>query len=184
MSKAVIAENTAKRRPFEERILERIRRRERIARNVNVISEERLSVGDKLADRLAALAGSWDFIIGFFTVLLLWMFVNSYTLLAKPVDPYPFILLNLVLSCLAAIQAPVILMSQNRLAARDRLQADHDYEVNLKAETEIEGLHQKLDVLRERQWAELVEMQRRQIDYLGKLLGTNSGQSIPGESQT
>lgn len=107
-----------------------------------------LSFGQKAADSLALWAGSWTFILLFFLVLIAWMFVNSYFLInsgTDPFDPYPFILLNLVLSCLAAIQAPIILMSQNRAAERDRLRAEYDYAVNRKAEREIRNLQMKLE---------------------------------------
>src|SRR5207253_8842939 len=120
----------------------------------------------------ASFGGSWPFIIIFGAVLLLWVLLNSYILAWPGVafDPYPYILLNLVLSMLAAIQAPIIMMSQNRQAARDRLDAAHDYEVNLKAELEILGLHEKLDELRERKWAELILMQQEQIKLLTELI--------------
>ena len=97
------------------------------------------------------------------------MFLNSYILAARPFDPYPFILLNLLLSCLAAVQAPVIMMSQNRQEARDRVRAMHDYQVNLKAELEIRHLHQKLDHLQSRQWERLVEIQEIQMDLIAEL---------------
>jgi uncharacterized membrane protein len=119
-----------------------------ISKNINVLHEERMTFGERAADWFARFAGSWSFISGFMIVLLLWITLNSVFLLIKPYDPYPFILLNLVLSCLAAMQAPIIMMSQNRQAKRDRIQADHDYEINLKAEKEIEELHMKIDQLR------------------------------------
>lgn len=122
-------------------------------------------------DHVASFGGSWTFLILLGAILLLWVLLNSWLLAAREVfDPYPYILLNLVLSMLVAIQAPVIMMSQNRLATRDRMDASHDYEVNLMAELEINGLHEKLDDLRERQWAEWVEMQREQIHLLTRLL--------------
>ena len=110
-------------------------------------------------------AGSWRFIIGFGVFLVAWVIVNSIALV-KHWDEFPFILLNLVLSMLAAIQAPVIMMSQNRQEAHDRVRAEHDYAVNLKAELEIEQLHDKLDGLRERQWSDLLAIQKQQIDLL------------------
>lgn len=106
-----------------------------------------LTFGDKLADRIAAIGGSWSFIMGFFIVLISWMMINTVSLFEKPFDPYPFILLNLVLSCLAALQAPIIMMSQNRQAKKDRVQALADYETNLKAEKEIRNLNLKIDQL-------------------------------------
>jgi uncharacterized membrane protein len=141
---------------------------ERVSRNVNEVHAEQSTFGQKVADGLAATAGSWPAIIGFLLVLLSWIFINSYLLVERPFDPYPFILLNLVLSGLAGIQAPVIMMSQNRQAARDRIEAELDFQVNRKAEMEVEGLHSKLDQLREQQWAELVKMQQHQIALLEK----------------
>jgi len=119
-----------------------------------------------LADRLADYAGSWRFIGIFFAVLLLWIAINSVVLIWKPFDPYPFILLNLILSCLAAIQAPVIIMSQNRQEAKDRLRAEQDYRVNLKAEVEIRHLHEKIDHLLINQWQRLLEIQEVQTELM------------------
>ena len=124
-----------------------------------------------MADRLAAFGGSWTFLGIFALVMMAWMFVNSYLLAARPFDPYPFILLNLVLSCLAAIQAPVIMMSQNRQQARDRMGAIHDYQVNLKAELEIRHLHQKMDHLLSHQWERLVEIQEIQMELISEIRG-------------
>lgn len=109
--------------------------------------EEPLSFGDKLADRIAAVGGSWTFILCFFLFLAIWMTINTCNMFEKPFDPYPFILLNLALSCLAALQAPIIMMSQNRQAKKDRAQAIADYETNLKAEREIRSLNEKIDQL-------------------------------------
>jgi uncharacterized membrane protein/uncharacterized membrane protein YeaQ/YmgE (transglycosylase-associated protein family) len=124
-------------------------------------------LGARVADRVAAFGGSWAFIGMFAAILIAWMLYNAGE--AKPFDPYPFILLNLVLSCLAAIQAPVILMSQNRQSEKDRQHAQADYAVNLKAEVEILALHAKLDELREQAWLELIDQQRRQLAILERL---------------
>ncbi|MDY0151422.1 MAG: DUF1003 domain-containing protein [Candidatus Cloacimonas sp.] len=134
----------------ESRVLEHLRRKEPISRNINDELAEKLTFGQRVADRVASFGGSWPFIGIFTVVLIIWIGMNSLILLfhAKPFDPYPFILLNLFLSMLAAIQAPVIMMSQNRHAERDRLDAQHDYEVNLKAELEIHSLHEKIDALK------------------------------------
>ncbi|HTP10496.1 MAG TPA: DUF1003 domain-containing protein [Anaerolineae bacterium] len=121
--------------------------RSRAARNPNEVIEERLTVGDRLADKLATFGGSWKFILSFTTFLIAWMIFNSVT--AQPFDPFPFILLNLVLSSLAALQAPVIMMSQNRADAKDRIRAELDYRVNVKSETEVAELHAKIDELRQ-----------------------------------
>ena len=143
-----------------------------IARNISQEAESQLTFGQRIADRVAAFGGSWTFIILFGAVLFLWIALNWFLLLRlnSTFDPYPYILLNLFLSMLAAIQAPVILMSQNRQAHRDRLDAEHDYEVNLKAELEIMMLHEKIDGLREKQWGELIAIQQDQLRLLGQLI--------------
>jgi uncharacterized membrane protein len=130
----------------------------RATRNVNQVIEEKYTFGDRLADRIAQFGGSWTFLICFGITLALWMGLNRH-----PFDPYPFIFLNLVLSCLAAVQAPVIMMSQNRQAMKDRLQADLDYQVNLKAEQQIRSLHLKLDELRTTEIHDFFELQREQV---------------------
>jgi CRP/FNR family transcriptional regulator, cyclic AMP receptor protein len=117
-------------------------------KNVNELVEERMTFGERVADLVAHFGGSWPFIISFFAFLLAWAAVNSALVLKTPPDPYPYIFLNLLLSCLAALQAPIIMMSQNRQAAKDRLQADEDFRVNVKAEFAIQQLHRKLDELR------------------------------------
>ena len=140
---------------------------------------ELLPIGDRsapflqrLADRIAEFGGSWTFILIFCALLLAWVALNSFILAkrSEAFDPYPYILLNLFLSMLAALQAPIIMMSQNRQAQKDRLAAAHDYEVNLKAELEIRHLHEKLDELREQKWAELIAIQQEQIQLLTRLL--------------
>ena len=151
---------------LEKRLLDKIRNREPISRNVNELHDQQLTFGERIADRLADVAGSWGFILSFLGLVLIWIGVNSYLLLSRPWDPYPFILLNLILSLLAGLQAPVIMMSQNRQESKDRIRSEHDYEVNLKAEIEIEQLHSKLDTLREKQWNDLVDLQQRQIAML------------------
>ena len=130
------------------------------------------SVGQRAADAVARFGGSWTFIGLFVLVLLAWVSLNTVRLTGLPqvFDPYPYILLNLVLSMLAAIQAPIILMSNNRQSEKDRAHAEHDYEVNLKAELEIMLLHEKFDQLRQQQWTELLAMQHQQIALLAKLL--------------
>jgi len=157
----------------EHKIIERLRGRKRVARNINVDYESSLTVGQRVADRVAEFGGSWTFILMFTMILVGWIVLNTAVLVGRPYDPYPFILLNLILSTLAALQAPVIMMSQNRQAAKDRLDAEHDYEVNLKAEMEIEELHAKIDALREAQWAELVAMQQEQIRLLMTIVRRN-----------
>jgi uncharacterized membrane protein len=154
---------------LDREVLDRIRAGELVTRNLEEVVEERLSRGDRVADRVASFGGSWTFITIFFAVIVAWMAVNVVVLAGRPFDPYPFILLNLVLSCLAAIQAPVIMMSQNRREAKDRLRAEHDYQVNLKAELEVRLLHEKLDHLIVHQWQRLLETQRLQVEMLDGL---------------
>jgi uncharacterized membrane protein len=156
----------------EQRVVRHFIERLRISRNINRDFEDELTFGQRVADKVASFGGSWTFIIIFAAILLSWVLLNSLVLARRgdSFDPYPYILLNLFLSMLAAIQAPVIMMSQNRQAAKDRLDAAHDYEVNLKAELEILSLHEKLDELRESKWAELIMMQQEQIRLLTQLL--------------
>ena len=137
-----------------------------LVKDVEEEIQEKLTIGQKLADKIAEFGGSWTFIIIFFTLLLIWVAINSYVLLAKPFDPFPYILLNLFLSCLAAIQAPIIMMSQNRKEEKDRLRSENDYKVNLKAELEIRHLHEKMDNLMQNQWQRLLEIQKVQMDML------------------
>jgi uncharacterized membrane protein len=132
--------------------------RTQVSRNPNLEEEERLTVGQRVADKVAAFGGSWTFIIIFGVILAVWVFINSAALFSKHFDPYPYILLNLFLSMIASVQAPVIMMSQNRLSSKDRLKSDLDYEVNLKAELEVAHLHRKVDHIYERleeHWARL-----------------------------
>lgn len=130
----------------EQRILDRLVQRKLVTEDVNEMFSSDLTYGQRLADKVSRFGGSWTFIIVFAIVLALWTALNSYVL-HRPFDPYPYIFLNLLLSMLAAIQAPIIMMSQNRQAARDRLQACQDFEINLKAELEILALHEKVDQL-------------------------------------
>ena len=161
----------------EHQVLRHIAERKQITRHVGEALREQQTVGQRVADRVASFGGSWPFIFIFGVVLFTWILFNSLILLTghHPFDPYPYILLNLVLSMLAAIQAPVIMMSQNRQAVKDRIQADHDYEINLKAEVEIMNLDEKLDDLRERRWAELIAIQEDQIKMLNHLIEQRVG---------
>lgn len=141
--------------------------------------EERRTLGERAADRLAAFGGSWTFLGLFAVFLIIWMAYNSES--SSAYDPYPFILLNLMLSCIAAIQAPIIMMSQGRQAATDRAEARNDYEVNLKAEVQIAALHVKLDELREAQWRELMAVQQRQIELLERALRIEGKSGVGGD---
>jgi uncharacterized membrane protein len=126
-------------------------------------SEESLTLGQRMADHLASFGGSWVFIF------LSFLFIASWMLLARPIDPYPFIFLNLVLSCIAALQAPIIMMSQNRQEEKDRQRARSDYMINIKAEMEVRHLHEKIDLLIAEQMHSLFELQRKQLDLLERI---------------
>lgn len=155
---------------IEKKIIASLVKKRSIAKNINKEVDDGRTWGEKIADKVAAFGGSWTFIIIFAAVLTAWIIINSFILLNRAFDPYPYILLNLFLSMTAALQAPIIMMSQNRQSARDRLDASHDYEVNMKAEMEIRFLHEKLDDLREEKWLQLVEMQQKQIELLNNIL--------------
>ena len=148
----------------ERRAIASLLKRKGVARDMSKEVQEQRTLGERVADQVASFGGSWRFIFLFLAGMAVWMMLNvaGYTVF----DPFPFILLNLVLSCVASLQAPVIMMSQNRQAARDRLEARHDYEVNMKAEMEIMALHTKVDHLRDQQWSELVALQNRQVQLL------------------
>ena len=155
-----------------KRVARHIAERKHIARDTSKEAIETSTFGQRAADAVATFGGSWAFIGLFAATLIAWVGLNSYVLVRYQgvFDPYPYILLNLFLSMLAAIQAPIILMSQNRQAQKDRIGAEHDYEVNLKAELEIMLLHDKLDLLREGQWSSLLEIQQEQMKLLESLI--------------
>ncbi|HNX01839.1 MAG TPA: DUF1003 domain-containing protein [Candidatus Cloacimonadota bacterium] len=161
----------------EKHVLGHISRKEPISIDSRAASAEKLTFGQKVADKVATFGGSWPF-IGLFALFLgCWIATNAYMILhyKHTFDPYPYILLNLILSMLAAIQAPVIMMSQNRQSAHDRADAAHDYEVNLKSELEIMTLTQKIDELREQKWEELLSIQKEQLDRLEQILQRGEG---------
>ena len=166
----------------ECRVITGVAERSQISRDVNSAFDEKQTFGDRLADRVAMFGGSWTFIILFLATLVAWVVLNSVVLAwySAAFDPYPYIFLNLMLSMLAALQAPVILMSQNRQAARDRLAAGHDYEVNLKAELEIMGLHEKLDRIRSEHLEGLLRAQQEQLGLLTQLVGGNGPRGEAG----
>ena len=153
----------------ERRVLRRAFTRQTVSSNTNLSFDDKLTFGQKLADQVASFGGSWTFIMGFGAFLALWVVLNL-LLLRSAFDPYPFIFLNLILSMLAAIQAPVIMMSQNRQGVKDRYDAAHDYEVNLKAEIEIMALHDKLDQLRTQDIETMLRKQEEQIVLLTRLV--------------
>ena len=153
----------------EENVLNNIINKEIISEDSNKVYSKKQLIGQNIADSVAKFGGSWTFILIFVFILLFWIVLNSVMLMKKPFDPYPYILLNLVLSCLAALQAPVIMMSQNRQEEKDRIRAENDYQVNLKAEIEIKILHEKLNHLITEQWDKLVEIQEIQLELLEDL---------------
>jgi uncharacterized membrane protein len=154
---------------LDRQVVESIARQDTISENSEEEFEEHRTFGERVSDDLAAFGGSWWFLTSFGAVLVLWIGLNLIEGEAKAFDPYPFILLNLLLSCIAAIQAPVIMMSQKRQEAKDRLRSFNDYRVNLKAELEVRHLHEKLDYLISRQWQRLAEMQQLQLDAMHEL---------------
>jgi len=160
---------------IEERVRKALAERKTVARDIESEYEEKLTLGERVADMVAVFGGSWTFIGVFGAAMLGWMVLNSVVLVQRALDPFPYMLLNLSLSTLAALQAPVIMMSQNRQAAKDRVRAEHDYEINLKSEIEISQIHRKLDELREVRWTELVATQRRQVEYLERLIASQEG---------
>jgi uncharacterized membrane protein len=168
-----------------KKVARHIAERKHITRNTAGDFDAQASVGQRAADAVASFGGSWTFVGLFTAVMLIWVGLNAFLLMSRgrTFDPYPYILLNLFLSMLAAIQAPVILMSQNRQSEKDRLNAGHDYEVNLKAELDIMLLHEKVDLLREKQWEELLQIQKEQLQLLAALAGKKTPPLEPAQSQ-
>lgn len=159
---------------IEQEVVQSFRDHELITENLNARFESGLSVGEKLADRITAFGGSWTFVLLFAAVFTAWIVLNA-TALYRSFDPFPFTLLNLALSFIAAIQAPIIMMSQNRQAARERIRSEHEYQVNLKAELEIRHLHRKVDQLLTQQWRRLLEIQHVQIELMKEILESKKG---------
>jgi uncharacterized membrane protein len=154
---------------LDQEVIESLEQHEILSSDISKQFERKLTFGERLSDHIAEFGGSWKFLITFGAVLLIWIAINGVILVTHAFDPYPFILLNLILSCLAAMQAPIIMMSQNRAEARDRLRAENDYKVNLKAELEIRHLHEKIDHLLRRQYNRLFEIQQIQIELLEEI---------------
>ncbi|WP_241547824.1 DUF1003 domain-containing protein [Leptospira stimsonii] len=154
---------------LEQEVINSVTESNLISANDNDSYVEKLSLGDQIADKVAKFGGSWSFIITFFLVMLGWIMGNAAILIRSPFDPYPFILLNLVLSCLAAIQAPIIMMSQNRQETKDRIRSENDYKVNLKSEIEIRTLHEKVDHLLMNQRSKMIQVQEIQMEILGEI---------------
>jgi len=155
---------------LDEDVLRSLERHQTLSSDVDAAYAQASTFGERLADVVSSFGGSWTFIVAFMAVIAAWIAVNTISLVfADQFDPYPYILLNLVLSCLAALQAPIIMMSQRRLEAKDRLRAENDYRVNLKAELEIRHLHEKLDHLLIKQWERLTEIQQIQLELMEDL---------------
>jgi uncharacterized membrane protein len=167
--KEVLEDEIGELSALDHEVIESLEQHEILSSDISKQFERKLTFGERLSDHIASFGGSWRFIILFGAVLFGWIILNAIFLLNRGFDPYPFILLNLILSCLAAIQAPIIMMSQNRAEARDRLRAENDYKVNLKAELEIRHLHEKIDHLLSRQYNRLFEIQQIQIELLEEI---------------
>lgn len=157
---------------LEKEVIESIQKNEMLSENIEDKMSEQFTTGQRIADKVAEFGGSWTFIMSFFAFILVWMVINLIFLAGKSFDPFPFILLNLVLSCIAAIQAPVIMMSQNRKEAKDRLRSENDYKINLKAELEIRVLHEKLDHLIYTQNEKILQIQQIQMDTMQDIVST------------
>lgn len=158
---------------MDNEVLQSLVKHDLLSKNVDDELDDKITFGERLADKIAEFGGSWRFIIFFGCFIFIWILINVLFLANNAYDPYPFILLNLILSCLAALQAPVIMMSQNRMEAKDRKRALNDYKINLKAELEIRHLHEKIDHLIMKQMAHLNEIQQIQIDLLKEISQNN-----------
>ncbi len=168
--KSLVEDERGELAQLDKEVFNAIQNNSILSENIVDNIEEDLTFGQRIADKIAEVGGSWTFIIAFFSFLALWILINIYVFTEKPFDPFPFILLNLLLSCLASIQAPIIMMSQNRQEQKDRIRGEHDYKINLKAELEIQLLHEKLDHLIVHQNKRLLEIQELQTDYLQDLI--------------
>ena len=166
---------------LDQQVIDSLKSQELVAKDLNQQYLKDLTLGDRIADKMAEFGGSWKFLITFAVVMFVWIVGNSIAALMHPFDPFPYILLNLVLSCLASIQAPVIMMSQNRQESKDRLRADGDYKTNLKAELEIRQLHMKLDQLLTHQWQRLLEIQQIQTELMEQVLKATEDKQRPWE---
>ncbi len=160
---------------IEKEVVQSLKDHELLVENLDKDFEQSKTFGERVSDRIASFGGSWKFIIIFGLLLTLWIVLNTMILTTNQPDPYPYILLNLVLSCIAALQAPIIMMSQNRAAVRDRLHAENDYKVNLKAELEIRHIQEKMDHLLKHQSQYIAEIQQIQIDLLQQISQIKKG---------
>src|SRR5947208_4202535 len=167
--KEVLEDEIGELSALDQEVVESLEQHEILSADIEKQFEKKLTFGERLSDRIAEFGGSWKFLITFGAVIFVWIAANAVLLATRAFDPFPFILLNLILSCLAAVQAPVIMMSQNRAEARDRLRAENDYKGNLKAELEIRHLHEKIDHLLRRQYNPLFEIQQIQLALLEEI---------------
>jgi uncharacterized membrane protein len=167
--KEVLEDEIGELSALDQEVIESLEQHEILSSDIEKQFEKKLTFGERLSDRIAEFGGSWKFLITFGAVIVVWIGANAVLLATRAFDPYPFILLNLILSCLAAVQAPIIMMSQNRAELRDRLRSENDYKINLKAELEIRHLHEKIDHLLRRQYNRLFEIQQIQIELLEEI---------------
>jgi uncharacterized membrane protein len=170
---SLIEEEKGEQAVIDRDVMSAIKNNSILTENIEDEIEGKLTLGQKVADKIAVFGGSWTFIIAFFSFIIVWIGINIWMLAKKPFDPFPFILLNLLLSCLASIQAPIIMMSQNRKEQKDRQRGEHDYKINLKAELEIKLLSEKIDHMIVHQNKKLLEIQEIQTDYLDDLMKKN-----------
>lgn len=157
---------------LESKVVESLHNHELLSENTNTVYDDNLTVGDKVTDKIVSFGGSWRFIFLFSTILVLWMFFNTIAIFFSPIDPYPFIFMNFILSTIAAFQAPFVLMSQNRQAIKEKVRSDNEYKVNLKAELEIRHLNSKMDQLLTNQWSRLLKVQQVQTDLIQDIVKT------------
>ena len=182
--KEVLQDEIGELSALDNEVVESLQQHEILSSDISKQFEKKLTFGERLSDTIAAFGGSWTFIIVFSLILLVWIGLNSFILANQAFDPYPYILMNLVLSALAALQAPVIMMSQNRSEARDRLRGENDYKINLKAELEIRHLHEKIDHLLRKQYNRLFEIQQIQIELLEELGQKRRGSTAAASTQS
>ena len=166
---AIVKTEVGQMTELEQQVLEKMKSNKFVADNVEPELEREYTFAERLSDKIAEFGGSWKFIISFLLMMTVWMALNVFLYHEKGFDPYPFILLNLVLSCLAALQAPIIMMSQNRQEDKDRVRSEHDYQVNLSAELQIRMLHEKLDYLMHTQHRQVIEFQQIKIELMQEL---------------
>src|SRR5437773_4382885 len=182
--KEVLEDEIGELSALDNEVIQSLEQHEILSSDISKQFEKKLTFGERLSDTIAAFGGSWTFIIVFSLILLVWIGLNSFILANQAFDPYPYILMNLVLSALAALQAPVIMMSQNRSEARDRLRGENDYKINLKAELEIRHLHEKIDHLLRKQYNRLFEIQQIQIELLEELGQKRRGSTAAASTPT